>query len=140
MYTYNTHPWHLRSNNKTFLVSILVCRSPKRGFDPPFAEGPIDWMRKIDAITNQATTAGLCFCYFKDNYCKVSGNNCSLKYFFSGWRCRKEYSSSSQRFSDVWTFWWGLSKMKVSFIHSFIFTCMRCMTWNGRFPSLPHSG
>ena len=27
------------------------------GFDPPIAEGPIYWMRKVDALTIQATTA-----------------------------------------------------------------------------------
>ena len=29
------------------------------GFNPPVEEGPIQWMRKVDALTTQATTAGL---------------------------------------------------------------------------------
>ena len=31
----------------------------QEGIDPPFAEGPMYWMRKDGALTNQATTAGL---------------------------------------------------------------------------------
>ena len=32
--------------------------TPKAGFDPPFAAGPIYWMRKDDALMKQATIAG----------------------------------------------------------------------------------
>ena len=37
---------------------IFLNYNPK-GYDPPVAEGPIYWMRKDDALTTQATTAGL---------------------------------------------------------------------------------
>ena len=44
---------------------------PQAGFDPPFAEGSIYRMRKDDALTNQATTAG-CYQYTKVFQCDNS--------------------------------------------------------------------
>ena len=53
------------------------------GFDPPFAEGAEFTELKTDAITNQATTAGLKITLLDVN---TKANSTRLKAFFKKWR------------------------------------------------------
>ena len=49
----------LREQSQTDQPNILQNIRPKRGIDPPFAESNNLLNAKVDALMNQATTAGL---------------------------------------------------------------------------------
>ena len=58
-----SHTYYVGSYNSPIACNIAgpygtINCMPQAGFDPPVTEGPIYWMRKVDALTTQATTAG----------------------------------------------------------------------------------